>query len=291
MNPMKAMNEAIAYIEQNLREEPDLDEAARRAHCSIYHFKRMFSFLAGIPLSDYIRRRRLSLAALELREGAKVIDVALAYGYSSPDAFARAFQNLHGMSPSQAREDGRQLKTYPRMSFQLMIRGGEEMNYRLEEKPAFGIVGLHRRVPIQFEGVNPAIAEMWQELGAGGAQQLKSLSDIDPRGMISASTQFSEGRMEEQGELDHYIGVATTQSAPSPYVRLEVPALTWAVFTAVGPFPSALQEVWGRIYAEWFPSSGYESVPGPELLWNEHPDTDVPDYHSEIWIPVKKSTG
>ncbi|MFS0725768.1 AraC family transcriptional regulator [Paenibacillus sp. 1P07SE] len=292
MNPLQAMNEAIAYIERHLQEEPDLDEAARRACCSVYHFKRMFSFLAGIPLSDYIRRRRLTLAALELRErGAKVIDVAMAYGYSSPDAFARAFHHMHGISPSQAREDGRQLKAYPRMSFQLTIRGGDEMNYRMEEQPAFGIVGLKRRVPIQFEGVNPAIAEMWQELGANGAEQLKQLSDVEPRGMISASTEFSEGRMEEKGELDHYIGVATTQPAPAPYVRLEVPALTWAVFTAVGPFPAALQDVWGRIYSEWFPSSGYESVQGPELLWNEHGDTASEAYRSEIWIPVKRVIG
>ncbi|OKP95630.1 AraC family transcriptional regulator [Paenibacillus sp. P46E] len=288
MNLLENMNDALTYIEAHLKEEVDLKEAARRALCSEYHFKRMFSFLAGVSLSEYIRLRRLTLAAFELQQSPRrIIDVALDFGYSSPDAFTKAFQLFHGVTPSEARAGGFSLKSFPRMTFQLTIRGGIEMNYRIEEKEAFRIVGLKKRVPIQFGGVNPEIAAMWQSLNMQMITELKGLSNIDPAGMISASVNFSEGRMEEKGELDHYIGVATSLEGPGHYAQLEVPASTWTVFEAVGPFPDTLQNIWGRIYSEWFPSSNYELVEGPEILWNESKDTTSPAYRSEIWIPVQ----
>ncbi|MGN4756813.1 AraC family transcriptional regulator [Bacillus cereus group sp. MYBK227-2] len=289
MDSLKNMNTAMRFIEDNLTNEIDFKEVARLALCSEYHFKRMFSFLAGISLSDYIRCRRLTLAAFELKNSnAKVIDVAIKYGYNSPDSFARAFQNLHGITPSEARNSSRSLKAYSPMTFQLSIQGGNEMNYRIEEKEPFRIIGITKRVPIVFNGVNEEIASMWKSLNPESIQTLKSLSNIEPTGIISASTNFSEGRMEEKGELDHYIGVATTKDCPEEFKQLEVAASTWAIFEAVGPFPDALQNVWGRIYSEWFPSSNYELAEGPEILWNEQKDISSPNFKSEIWIPVLK---
>ncbi|MBN7744683.1 AraC family transcriptional regulator [Bacillus velezensis] len=289
MDSLKRMNSALTYIEENLTNDIDFKEAARLAFCSEYHFKRMFSFLTGISLSEYIRRRRLTLAAFELKDSSlKVIDMAIKYGYHSPDSFARAFQNLHGIRPSEAKHNGHSLKAYPRMTFQLSIKGGNEMNYRIEEKEAFRIVGIKKRVPILFKGVNPDIASMWESLDAAAINQLKELSNVAPVGLISASTNFSEGRTEENGELDHYIGAATTKHCPNHLSQLEVPASTWAVFEAAGSFPDALQEVWGRIYSEWFPSSHYEQIEGPEILWNEHKDVTSPSFKSEIWIPISK---
>ncbi|TDF94723.1 AraC family transcriptional regulator [Paenibacillus piri] len=292
MDLLKNMNGALHYIEENLAQEIDYTEVARRALCSEYHFKRMFSFLAGVTLSEYIRRRRLTLAAFELGDSKlRIIDVAVKYGYSSADSFTRAFQSLHGVTPSEARYHGQSLKAYPRMTFQLSVKGGSEMNYRIEEKEAFRIVGIKKRVPIIFNGVNPEIASMWASLDAEAIDNLKKISDVEPLGLISASTNFSEGRMEEKGELDHYIGVATTKDCPQNMTQLDVSASTWAVFEAVGPFPDTLQHVWGRIYSEWFPSSNYELAEGPEILWNEHKDVSSPTFRSEIWIPVLKKHG
>ncbi|MGG4167670.1 AraC family transcriptional regulator [Rossellomorea vietnamensis] len=287
MDTLKTMNDALQYIEENLTEEINYQEVAKRAYCSEYHFKRMFSFLAGISLSEYIRRRRLTLAALELQNGdVRVIDIALKYGYSSPDSFTRVFQKMHGITPSQAK--GHSLKSFPPMTFQLSIRGGNEMNYRIVEKEPFSIVGIMKRVPIMFNGVNPDIAEMWRSLDEKMIKRLKSLSNVEPQGLISASVNFSEGRMEEKGELDHYIGAATTEECPAGLSKLDVPRLTWAVFEAVGPFPDTLQQVWGRIYSEWFPTSSYEQAEGPEILWNESKDVKSDSFKSEIWIPVRK---
>jgi AraC family transcriptional regulator len=289
MDSLKNMNGAIKFIEENLTNEIDFKEVARLAYCSEYHFKRMFSFLAGISLSEYIRRRRLTLAAFELKNSnIKVIDIAIKYGYSSPDSFARAFQHLHGITPSEARNNGHSLKAYPPMSFQLSIKGGSEMNYRIEEKKAFRIIGIKKRVPIIFNGVNPEIATMWKSLDEKMINEFKNLSNVEPLGLLSASANFSEGRLEEKGELDHYIGAATTRECPDNLTQLNVDASTWAVFEAVGPFPETLQNVWGRIYSEWFPSSNYEQREGPEILWNENKDITSPTFRSEIWIPVMK---
>ena len=288
MDSLERMNLALAYIEESLDGEIDFKQVERLALCSDYHFRRMFSFLTGINLSEYIRRRRLTLAAFDLlHSDARVIDIAVKYGYSSPDAFTRAFVALHGVTPTEARDARRPLKAFPRMTFQITIKGASEMNYRIVEKEGFRIVGLMRRVPLIYEGVNPHIAAMSAELNTELIGTLKALSNVEPRGLISASTNFSEGRL-DGGELDHYIGVATTKDEQAGPARLDVRPSTWAVFESVGPFPQTLQNIWGRIYSEWFPLSGYESIPGPEILWNEGKDVESPTFRSEIWIPVRK---
>ncbi|WP_413374902.1 AraC family transcriptional regulator [Alkalihalobacillus sp. 1P02AB] len=288
MDFLQQMNRSLQYIEDHITEEIDVNKVAKLAYCSEYHFRRMFSSLAGVSLSEYIRRRRLTLAAFDLLNADfKVIDVAMTYQYQSPDSFTKAFQKLHGILPSQVKENGHLLKAYPQMTFQLTIKGGSEMQYRIEEKEAFQIVGLKKRVPLIYEGVNPEIEKMWLSLTMEQIEEWKSLSNIEPSGLISASTNFSE-RTSEYSELDHYIGAATTNEVTITADKLEVPAQTWVIFTAVGKFPEALQNVWARIYSEWFPSSQYEQTGGPEILWNEDKDMSKPNYKSEIWIPVIK---
>jgi len=286
MNPLEQLNAALAYIEDNLAGRIDPQQLALTAHCSEYHFSRMFSFLAGVGLAEYIRRRRLSLAAFDLRDpNARVLDVALRYDYQSADSFARAFQALHGVPPSKAREAT--LKAYPRLSFQLSVQGATEMDYKMVNKPAFHIVGIYQRVPLIYKGINPHIQKMWQSLDEGLISRLKGLSDLEPSGIISGSTNFSDSRA-ELSELDHWIGAATSQPCPKDLSALEIQAGDWAVFESVGPFPQTMQNIWARIYSEWFPTSGYEHRRGPELVWCEKRDITLPDFRCQIWIPVSR---
>jgi AraC family transcriptional regulator len=165
MDSLANMNQALAYIEETLTGDIDFKHVEKLALCSEFHFRKMFSALAGITLSEYIRRRRMTLAAFELlHSDVLIIDLALKYGYNSPDSFTRAFRAIHGMTPSQARDTGQPLKAYHPLTFQLTIKGGNAMNYRIEEKAGFYIVGIMKRVPLVYEGVNPAIAAMWQTL-------------------------------------------------------------------------------------------------------------------------------
>lgn len=290
MNTLSQFNDAMRYIEENLTEEINIDYLAQVAGCSKYHFSRMFSFLAGIPLSEYIRKRKLTVAGLSLSSNQeKIIDVALRFGYESPEAFSKAFLAMHGVSPSQARKNKTQLKAFPPMTFQLSIKGGIEMDYRIVEKPSFNIVGFKKQVSLQFKGVNTQVESLVKNLTPEIIGELKSLCNIEPKGMLSVSTNFSD-RIVEGSTHDQYLGVATTMDFPKNYEVLDVPASTWAVFSAVGKFPDALQDTWSKIYSEWLPSSQYELIQGPEMLWNGSPDTTKSDYKSEIWIPVKKAS-
>ncbi len=288
MDELKQLNLAMGYIEANITDDIDFQKAARIAGCSEYQFKRMFPFLSGINLSEYVRRRRLTLAALELhKHDGRILDLAIKYGYDSPDSFTRAFQAFHGMTPTEARKDDAVVKAFPPMTFQLTIAGGNEMNYRIIDKDAFNIVGIKKRISLVYEGVNHQMDDMWTSLTEKDFIELKQLSNAEPGGIICASTNFSEGRSEGT-MLDQYIGVASTKNVPERWEILPVDACTWAIFTAIGDFPATLQNLWARIFSEWLPTSGYELISGPEILWNEGKDTTLPDYKSEIWIPVKQ---
>ncbi|GGD72598.1 AraC family transcriptional regulator [Paenibacillus nasutitermitis] len=286
MNVMKHMNDALTYIEENLENDINMAEAARIACCSEFHFKKMFSYLAGITLIEYVRRRRLTMAGFELKgQHMKVIDAAIKYGYQSPDSFAKAFYQLHGINPSEVNKTGKSLKSFPRMTFQLTISGGSEFIYRIEKKEAFTIVGIKERIPLVYKGENPAITEMLTKITGDVYSKLKSLANVEPLGGYSASFNISERENEEKAELDHLIGVATTKKDLLGLASLDVAASAWAIFTVLGN-PTNIQEVWGRIYAEWFPSSNYQVVEGPEILFTDR-DTKSPDNKSEIWIPVE----
>ncbi len=290
MDNLKDLNDALEYIEEHLLEEIDLNQVDRIAGCSNYHFQRMFTYLAQISLHEYIKRRRLSLAALDcIHTNERILDIALKYGYQSNDSFTRAFVGFHGITPSYLRKHKIQVNSYPKLSFQLTVRGNSVMKVSIVEKNAFNLIGISKRVPIVFNGVNPSIMEMFKSLNGEMIGQLKSINDIEPKGIISASYNFSEGRMNEEGELDHLIGVHSSLDSLESYTVLNVPALTWAVFDVRGPYPETLQNTWARIYSEWLPSNPYECVNGPEIVWNEGIDMSKPDYHSQIWIPVTKT--
>lgn len=291
MNWLEKMNAAMEYIESHLTEVIDYKEVARKARCSEYHFRRMFPFITGVSLSGYIRRRRLTLSVTDLTETSKNIsDIAKKYGYDSSDAFTRAFKNWHDLTPSEVQKGGQSVKAYPRMTFHLSIQGGIEMQYRIEKKDAFTIVGIMKRVQILFEGANPEIADMWRNLTQNTIDKLKAISNTDPKGLFQASTNFDEGRMDEQGGLDHYIGVATNHYDGEEFTKLTVPSSSWAVFEIEDSSIENIQNTWGRIFSEWFPEAKYELSEGPEILWKEQMEDPSTEQRSEIWIPVTKAS-
>lgn len=169
MDILSELNKAMEYIEENICEEIDLDAIAKVTCYSPYHFNKIFCCLASISLSEYIRRRKMTLAAIELqKEGSKVIDIALKYGYDNPDSFARAFSKLHHATPSQAKLKGTVLKSYPKLSFQITIKGELAMDYQIKELKAFDVVGIRRRFKNELMPGEQAIPEFWTELRKNG---------------------------------------------------------------------------------------------------------------------------
>lgn len=279
MDSIQNMNKALAYIEANLDEQIDFQLVARIAGCSEHQFNRLFSFLAGIGLAEYIRNRRLTLAAMELQSNdVKVIGVAMKYGYNSPDSFSRSFQSLHGITPSMAKEYGSQLKAYPPMTFQLTIKGGAEMNFQFVKKKAFKIVGVKETVDITDGEFYP---EIWNELENDALlNKLGLFSNTDFPGILHVSANITATCR------DYYISVATTKDAPKEFTTLEIPAMTWVVFKTSGPQPETMLKTWERIYSEWLPSSGYELAESIEFVRDLNDPTDL--MVNEIWIPVKR---
>ncbi|MEV7684095.1 AraC family transcriptional regulator [Streptomyces sp. NPDC088341] len=283
---LERLNEAMEYIERNLDQRIEMTELARIAVTSEYHFRRMFSALAGIPLSEYIRRRRLTVAGAEvLGRGSTLLDIATRYGYGSGESFARAFRAVHGVGPGEARRTGAALRSQPRMSFRLIVEGSSSMRYRVVEKPAFRVVGRKARVPLVHEGMNPALVAFIRSIGQDTLRRLEELSDQEPRGIVGVSDKIDDSRAEGT-ELDYYHGVVTEAPVPEDMESRTVPAGTWAVFESSGEFPLALQYLWRDVYTQWFPSNPYRSVPGPEILRTRlSPDGKTAD--AELWIPVE----
>lgn len=279
MDTLENMKHAIDYIENNLDGEIEYARIAQIALCSQFHFQRMFSFLIGIPLSEYIRRRRLTLAAFDLQNSnEKIIDLALKYGYNSPDSFSRAFMAMHEVTPSKAREKGISLKAYPRVTFSLSIKGVVEMNYRIEQKNSFTVVGVKQRFS-NIDGLGENIGKMWSETTQETIAQIAELGN----GLVGVYS-----GMYEDNTTDYYIAAITEEVCPQKMCTLDIPSLTWAIFEITGPMPIAMVEIWGRIFSEWFPTSGYEHAEAPEVEWYSKGDLSSSDYKSEIWIPVIK---
>lgn len=280
MEWIERWNEAIGYIEEHLTDEIDMERLGRIACCSSWHFQRMFTYMAGIPLSEYIRRRKMSLAAVDLQgKGMKIIDVAGRYGYNSPTAFNRAFQSVHGIAPSALKKNGVSVKSFPPIVFKITVKGVEEMNYRIETREAFRIVGVSVPLEKDIEKNFAVIPAKWGETAANGTlQRLTGLMDAQPMGVLGVST------CGDTEPWRYYIAVSSSQAAEG-LEEYTVPAATWAVFPGSGASQS-IQELERRIVTEWLPTSGYEYGNAPDVEVYLNPDPANAQY--EVWIPVVK---
>ena len=273
-------NEAVRYLEDHLTEETDYKALGRIACCSSYHFQRMFAYMAGVPLSEYIRRRRMSLAAADiLGRDMKIVDVAAKYGYSSPTAFNRAFQSVHGIAPSAVKNGGVSVKSFPPVTFKITVKGVEEMNYRIEKKEAFRIVGVSVPLDRDIEKNFAVIPSKWQETAENGTlQRLAGLMDTEPMGVLGVSV------CNDLEPWKYFIAAASTKEAEG-LAEYVVPAATWAVFPGEGANQS-IQELERRIVTEWLPDTGYEYGSAPDVEVYLNPDPQNARY--EVWIPVIK---
>lgn len=279
MDWIARLNKTIGYIEEHLAEDIDYAALGKIACCSSYHYQRMFGYMAGVPLSEYIRRRRMTLAAADLQNGDKIIDVALKYGYASPTAFNRAFQAVHGVAPSLAKSCGVSLKSFSPISFKITIKGAGEMEYRIEKKDAFRIVGISQPLCKEVEESFKVVPQMWHQAGMEGTlAKLAPLMNAEPMGVLGVSA------CNDDEEWRYYIAVST--SAPcGEFEEYSVPAATWAIFYGEGTNQS-IQELEKRIVTEWLPSSGYEYTNAPEIEVYISPDPQNAKF--EVWVPVTK---
>ncbi|PWR04828.1 AraC family transcriptional regulator [Micromonospora acroterricola] len=284
---LERLNEAMAHIERHLDQRVEVAELARIAVTSEYHFRRLFSALAGIPLSEYVRRRRLTVAGADVLAGERtLLDIAVRYGYGSAEAFARAFHAVHGVTPGEARRTGAALRAQPRMSFRLTVEGSGSMEYRIVSKDAFTLVGRKARVPLVHEGMNPGIVAFIKGIDRETVGRIEALSDQEPAGIVNVSDNLADSRAEGT-ELDYWHGVVTGAPPPEDLDALPVAAGTWAVFTTSGAFPQAVQFLWRDVFTQWFPSNPYRSRPGPEIS-RVRVSEDGGHADAELWIPVER---
>ncbi len=285
---LKELNQVMDYIDEHLTDDLSLEIISEYAGVSDYHFRKIFFYLSGMTLNEYIKNRKLSEANKDLLKGEKVTDVAYKFGYQSLDGFTRAFKKWSGFLPSDVTKTGVS-KSFPKLSFIITVKGGISMEFRIEEKPAFNLVGVSKRVPMQFEGVNNEIVKLALSITDEQKEEMHDLQNIEPYEVVNASYDADADFLKEEGELTHLIGVLTTENNISEHLDIvHVEPCTWAVFPNEGPFPSTLQETMAKVYSEWLPSSNYEVINVPTFSFTKM-DEKLKDYaYSEVWIPVKK---
>ncbi|MFG2076013.1 AraC family transcriptional regulator [Nonomuraea maritima] len=286
---ISALNRLVSLVEEHLGEELDVHALARELGTTEYHLRRMFSSLAGMPLSEYVRRRRMTVAAADVVRGADdLLSIAVRHGYGSAEAFGRAFRAVHGAGPGDVRRDGGPLRTQPQLRFRLTVEGSIPMDTRIVERPAFRLIGHATRVPLIYQGVNPHIQRHIAALPQEEHQRLKDLSDAEPGGLLQVTDDIDPDAPEGT-ELTYLHGVAVSQETPQPgdLDAIEVRAGMWAVFRTSGPYPQALQTAWAATATEWFPSNPWRLRPGPSIVAVLERAADFSSATCELWMPVE----
>lgn len=288
MDWIMGMQRAINYVEEHLTEELDFDVVAREAAYSSFYFQRLFSLLCGFTLGDYIRNRRLTLAGEELLTSDKrIIDIGIKYGYANPRSFTRAFLKFHGVTPTEARMNGAKLKSFSRISVKVVLTGGDTINYRIVDEPAFDVierVELHSTVGDENLRTIP---KFWDNCQTDGTvEKIRELA-ADKSRIFGICYGDSAGN---DGTFEYSIAAPCAADAymPSGFRRSTVPARTWAVFECRGPVPEAIRVLWREIFSDFFPTSGYKPTFEMDIEFYFDGDMGSSDYRSEIWIPVVK---
>lgn len=284
MEWLKQISRAIDYIESNLANDISYDEAAKIACCSTYYFERMFSYISGISLSEYIRKRRMTAAAFDLQKSnMRVMDIALKYGYKSPTAFNRAFQSVHGVSPTAARTEGTLLNAYPPIRFSISVIGGNSMSYRIESKKAMRIVGVRTSLEEDMEENQKIVPVFWNKtLNSKVFKDICSLTNKEPHGILGITA------YKGPKDIYYYIAAPTSKPVPKGMVEFKIPAATWVIFESNGHFKESVQAIFKRFLTEWLPTSDYEYAQLPDIEVYPINATGGSSGHAEVWIAINK---
>lgn len=282
---IEALQRAIDYMEAHLLEDITMEEIARQANSSPFHFQRTFAILTDISVGEYLRRRRLTLAAGELcSSDVKIIDLALKYGYDTPEAFTKAFRRQHGIAPSEARKYTGKLKSYSSLGIQVSLKGAEPMQYKLVEKESFNVIGIKESFSYGNGENLEGIPKLWDKVNQDGTCDFLFGKN---NGAVKGVLGVCVDRSKSEKMMDYWVAAAHEGETPEGYLKMEIPASKWAIFEVHGAMPDAMQKVWKQIYTEWFPASGYEHAGLPELEIYTAGNAADPDYYSEVWIPIK----
>ncbi|HZH88663.1 MAG TPA: AraC family transcriptional regulator [Chitinophagaceae bacterium] len=286
MEGFKQINNSIDYLEKNLCSNIKIEQVAKVAGVSKYHYQRMFHMLTGVTVAEYIRYRRLTLAAYELlKSKSKVIDVALKYGYSTPESFSKAFQKLHGISPSCVKDKEIALQAYPRFFLQIQVKGNKKMKYTIKEKAPFTIVGKEMNAAINMKENFALIPGFWDECTRMGL--CKKLFEIQgDLGLLGVCFDVDY----EQEKLTYLSAVEKPEGkSDNEYNLVEkvIPASTWAVFEVTGKMPESIHQLWQHIFSEWFPDTGYQYVKKPDFEAYHLKSVKNLEGKAEIWISIE----
>ncbi|WP_102272730.1 AraC family transcriptional regulator [Cytobacillus massiliigabonensis] len=287
MGWVESLQKAIDYMEEFILEDITIESIAKQANTSEFHFQRTFAILTDVSVGEYLRRRRLSLAAQELSNtDHKIIDLAFKYGYDTPEAFSKAFRRQHGITPSEARKNDGKLNCYNRLVIQVNLKGAEPMRYKIVERDSFQVAGIKREFSLKNEENLKGIPKMWDEVnGDGTVGKLAKLNNGEIKGILGVCVDKRLTQSEQS--IDYWVATEHIGDATEEFLTLEIPASKWGVFEVHGPMPGAMPKVWKQIFSEWFPSNQYEHAGTPELEVYSDEDPSSPDLYSEIWIPLK----
>ena len=287
MDFIQGMNRAIQYIEEHLTESVDENAVVECTGYSYAYFQRVFSCIAGVSVAEYVRKRRMTLAAMDLKEKQeRIIDVALKYGYDSADAFSRAFTAFHGITPTMAKENDANIKSFSPIRFQLTVDGTKETKYRLEKRETMRVAGIIRHFQAPEQGPED-VGPFWNELFANGMyEKLVEISNGQPAGVHGFMHVLNDT------QVDYMIGTVTDKEIPEGMVEQIIPTSLWAIFEQTGSVQDSMTDVWKQIFEEWLPATEYEHAGTTEIECFCHcGDRRKSDFKYEIWIPVRKKKG
>lgn len=284
MDCIESIIKSIDFIENNLLENITYADAARSVYISSYHFHRLFSMLTGITPSEYIRARRLSIASQELTFGdAKVIDIALKYGYDSPESFTKAFTRFHGITPSVAKRSGAKLKSYNRLTLNITKQGGNNMDYKIVKQEPFKILARVKKFDNEIISRDDStdIPDFWKACGKDDTFDVlkKHTEKCEYYGVCTPVSK-------ESNLFDYGIGVKyDSKAVPDGFELMNVKPTLWAVFQCKGENPDCISAVWDKIFKEFLPSSQYNML--DDVDYELYPENGESDLFCEVWIPVE----